>query len=209
MGGSVVSATLVFFVSDYLKLPTAVGMALLCSAIATVIAVPLWLRISRRVGKHVAISLSLSLAIIIFAVVMPWIEPGEKILFLALISVLGMASSGYVTLPLSIIGDVIDYDTLKHRLPRGGLYWGVWSFAQKAAPALAIGITMPALKFLGFNPGGHNTYEALLALKYVFCFGAVPFMLGGALLLLFFPINSRRHELIRRRIEAREGRNAG
>jgi Na+/melibiose symporter-like transporter len=119
-----------------------------------------------------------------------------------------VASSGYVTLPLSIIGDVIDYDTLKHRLPRGGLYWGVWSFAQKVAPAFAIAITMPALKWLGFNPGGHNTPEALQALKYTFCFGAVPFMLIGAALLLAFPINSHRHAVIRRRIEARERRNA-
>lgn len=206
IGGSIASATMIFFISDYLKMPTIVGMALLSSALTTVAAVPLWLWVSRRLGKHVAISVSLSLAIVIFALAMPWIEPGEKILFVALMCVLGATSSGYVTLPLSIIGDVIDYDTLKHRLPRGGLYWGVWSFAQKVAPALAIGVTMPLLKTLGFNPGGHNSPDALLALKYTFCFGAVPFMLGGGLLLLFFPINAHRHALIRRRIEARERR---
>ena len=206
IGGSIASATMIFFISDYLKMPTVVGMALLSSALTTVAAVPLWLWVSRRLGKHVAISVSLSLAMVIFALAMPWIEPGQKYLFVALMCVLGATSSGYVTLPLSIIGDVIDYDTLKHRLPRGGLYWGVWSFAQKVAPALAIGVTMPLLKTLGFNPGGHNSAEALLALKYTFCFGAVPFMLGGGLLLLFFPINAHRHALIRRRIEARERR---
>lgn len=206
IGGSVVNATLIFFMSDYLKMPTMVGVALLSSALTTVMAVPFWLWVSRRIGKHVAISLSLGLAIVIFALVMPWIAPGQKIPFVVLMCVLGAASSGYVTLPLSIIGDVIDFDTLKHRLPRGGLYWGVWSFAQKVAPALAIGVTMPLLKLLGFNPGGQNTPEALQILKYTFCFGAVPFMLGGAALLLFFPINSRRHALIRRRIESRERR---
>jgi len=208
IGGSIAGATLIFFISDYLKMPTVVGVALLSSALTTVAAVPLWLWVSRRYGKHVAISVSLSIAMVIFAVVMPWIEPGERVLFVALMCVLGVASSGYVTLPLSIIGDVIDYDTLKHRLPRGGLYWGVWSFAQKVAPAFAIALTMPALKWLGFNPGGHNTPEALQALKYTFCFGAVPFMLAGAALLMFFPINSHRHAIIRRRIEARERRNA-
>ncbi|MEJ0024696.1 MAG: MFS transporter [Rhizomicrobium sp.] len=208
IGGSVVNATMVFFMSDYLKMPTIVGMALLTSALTTVAAVPAWLWISRRIGKHRAISLSLVLAVGIFAVVMPWIGPGQQAVFLALMCVLGAASSGYVTLPLSIIGDVIDFDTLKHRIPRGGLYWGVWSFAQKVTPALAIAVTMPLLKWMGFNPGGHNSVEALMVLKYTFCFGAVPFFLAGGALLLLFPINSRRHALIRRRLESRQRRNA-
>jgi len=208
IGGSVASATLIFFISDYLKMPTVVGVALLSSALTTVAAVPIWLRVSRRFGKHIAISVSLSLAMVIFSIVMPWIQPGQKAVFIVLMCVLGAASSGYVTLPLSIIGDVIDYDTLKHRLPRGGLYWGVWSFAQKVAPAFAIAITMPALKWLGFNPGGHNTPESLQVLKYTFCFGTIPFMFAGAALLLLFPINSHRHAIIRRRIEGRERRKA-
>jgi len=101
---------------------------------------------------------------------------------------------------------VIDYDTLKHRVPRGGLYWGVWSFTQKVTPAFSIAVTLSLLSWLGFNPAGHNSPAALLALKYTFCYGMLPFFVSGAILLLYFPLDSRRHAIIRRRLEAREAR---
>jgi Na+/melibiose symporter-like transporter len=206
VGASIANATLVFFLSDYLGLPTIIGPALLTLAFTTIFAVPLWLAISRRIGKHRAISYSLFLVMAIFALGVPLLRPGQGLAFVLLMGVLGAASSGYVTLPIGVIGDVIDFDTLKHGLPRGGLYWGVWSFAQKVTPALSIAVTLPMLKWLGFNPAGHNTPEALLALKYTFCYGAVPFFVAGGMLLLLFPIDSRRHALIRRRLEQREAR---
>jgi Na+/melibiose symporter-like transporter len=89
---------------------------------------------------------------------------------------------------------------------RGGIFWGVWTFAQKLAPALGIGLTLPLLKMLGFNPGSHSTPAGLQALRFAFCFAIVPFLLAGAVLLLVFPIDARRHDIIRRRLEVRARR---
>ncbi|MGH7009413.1 MAG: MFS transporter, partial [Caulobacteraceae bacterium] len=206
LGGSIANATMVFYMMDFLRAPSIVGPSLLASSISTIAAVPLWLRVSRRIGKHRAIALSLFAAIVVFAMVVPFLRPGQGWGFVAILGVLGAITAGYVTLPVGIIGDVIDFDTLKHRLPRGGIYWGTWSFAQKVAPALGIGITLPALKILGFNPGGHNSPAALLALKDTFCFAIIPFLFAGGLLLLRFPIDARRHALIRKRLETRQTR---
>jgi Na+/melibiose symporter-like transporter len=151
-----------------------------------------------------AVSLLGSMAL--FGLLMPLLRPGQGDLFVWLIALLGVTSSGANTLPLGIIGDIIDYDTLIHRQPRGGIYWGMWSFAQKASPALAIGATLPFLNWLGFHPGVHNTAASLDALKYVFCFGPIPFYVVGSALLFWFPIDARRHAVIRRRLMAREAR---
>jgi Na+/melibiose symporter-like transporter len=97
-------------------------------------------------------------------------------------------------------------DTLRHGQARGGIYWGVWSFAQKIAPALGIGITLPLLKLFGFNPAGHSTPAGLHALKYAYCFAIIPFLFAGGLLLMRFPIDARRHGIIRRRLDARARR---
>jgi Na+/melibiose symporter-like transporter len=107
-----------------------------------------------------------------------------------------------------MVGDIIDYDTLRTGHSRGGLYFGVWSFFQNVSPALAIGITLPLLQQLGFHAQGHNTPEALEALKLVYCFGPVPFFLAGALMFLAFPLDARRHGIIRRRLESRRARAA-
>ncbi len=209
VGASIANATMVFYLTDYLGASTIIGSALLVLAVTTVLAVPLWLWISRRIGKHRAIAYSLLMAMAIFGLAVPLLHRGQGWLFVIICAVLGAVSSGYVTLPIGIIGDVIDFDTLKHRTPRGGLYWGVWSFAQKVTPALSIAVTLPALKWLGFNPSGHNSPEALLALKYTFCYGILPFFISGAILLLYFPLDSRRHAIIRRRLEQREVRTRG
>ena len=208
LGGSVVGATMFFYLADYLKQPEVFGPSFLVLQICLIAAVPLWLWISRRIGKHRSISFSLFASMAIFAVWAPFLKAGDGWWFVVLVGVLGAVSSGYQTLPIGIIGDVIDYDTLKHGLPRGGIYWGVWSFAQKVAPALGIGITLPALKLLGFHPGGHNSHAALIALRNTYCFAVIPFLVAGAVLLLGFPIDDHRHALIRKRLEARERRAA-
>jgi GPH family glycoside/pentoside/hexuronide:cation symporter len=206
LGASIANATMVFYLSEYLGAKTIVGLALLVLAVTTVLAVPLWLWISRHIGKHRAIAYSLLLAMAIFALAVPLLRHGQGMWFVYIGAVLGAVSSGYVTLPIGVIGDVIDYDTLKHRVPRGGLYWGVWSFTQKVTPAFSIAVTLSLLSWLGFNPAGHNSPAALLALKYTFCYGMLPFFVSGAILLLYFPLDSRRHAIIRRRLEAREAR---
>jgi Na+/melibiose symporter-like transporter len=208
IGGSVASATLVFFMSDYLGQPTVVGPGLFMVALMTVAAVPLWLWVSRRIGKHNATATSLMLTMILYAGITPLLQPGDGWYYVGLLAVMGAISSGFTTLPLGIIGDIIDYDTLKHRVPRGGLFFGVWSFAQKVAPAVAIGLTLPFLQLLGFHPGQHNDATALHALKYVYCFGPVPFYVVGGALLYLFPIDARRHDIIRRRLQQRQQRLA-
>jgi glycoside/pentoside/hexuronide:cation symporter, GPH family len=209
LGGSVASVTLVFFMSDYLKQPSIVGPGLFTATIMTLAAVPLWLWVSRRIGKHAATATSLLLTMLLYAGVTPLLRAGQGWWYVGLLAVMGVTSSGFSTLPLGMIGDIIDYDTLIYRQPRGGLYWGVWSFAQKVAPALGIGLTLPFLQWLGFHPGAHNSYASLTALKYVYCFGPVPFYVIGGLLLYWFPITARRHEIIRRRLLQRQARAAG
>jgi len=207
VGTSIASATMVFFINDYLKQPSAVGPGLFVLAITTVAAVPLWLWISRRIGKHRATAISLLLTMFFYGFVTPLLGPGDGWIYVGLLTLMGATSSGFVTLPLGIIGDIIDFDTLKNRVPRGGIFFGVWSFAQKVAPAAGIGITLPFLQWLGYAPGKHNSEHALLALKYVYCYGPVPLLvIGGMFLLLYFPIDERRHEIIRRRLMQREER---
>lgn len=206
LGASFANGAMIFYMNDYLGAPTLVGATLLLLAVTTVLGVPIWLAISHRVGKHRALAYSLFLTVMIFALAVPLLRPGQGLLYMALMTFLGLTSAGFVTLPISIIGDVIDYDALKHRSSRGGLYWGVWSCAQKLAPAIGIGISLPLLEWMGFTPGRSSTEAGLEAVKFMYCFAPVPFMALGGFLMLRFPIDARRHALIRRRLETRAAR---
>ncbi len=206
IGGSVATSTIVFLISNYFGQPRLVGVALLATALTSVLSIPLWLWISRLIGKHRAIAYSLIVAVFFNAGITPFLRPSQGWLYVGLVAALGVIVSGSNILPLSMIGDIIDYDTLIHGKPRGGIYWGVWSFTQKASPAVGIGVTLWVLNALGFHATGRNTPAALEALKYVYALGSAPFYFVGATVLLWFPITERRHAIIQRRLDARAQR---
>lgn len=202
----ITSATLIFYVQNYLQQREIIGPALLASFLSVLVCVPLWVRISRRIGKHRAAGISLFVAISINVVITLQLQPGDGWLFVGLLGVIGGISAAFLTLPVGIVGDVIDYDTLKTGAIRGGLYFGVWSFFQKLAPAIAVGTALPFLSLLGFDPSAQNDPAALEALKYVFCLAPAPFFLIGAVSLFLFPLDERRHDIVRRRLEQRMAR---
>jgi len=207
-GASITNTTLVFYITHYLGQTEVIGPTLLASFTFVMLGVPFWLFVSRKIGKHRAAGISLFLAISLNGLLAIQLQPGDGWLFVALMCLLGITSSAFLTLPLGIVGDIIDYDTLKTGQSRGGLFFGIWSLFQYMAPALAIGLTLPALQYFGFDANGSNTPEALQALKYMFILAPMPFFLAGALLFLLFPIDARRHGIIRRRIDSRRHRQA-
>lgn len=209
IGMSITNAVLVFFITDYLRVPNLVGMVLGLSFLSVLLFVPIWVRISRKIGKHRAAGSSLLIAVIASSLFAFMLRPGDGYYFVALMIVIGAASAAFLTLPVGIMGDIIDYDTLKNGEQRGGVFFGVWAFAQQVAPALAIGTVLPLLDWLGFDPSRPNSESAIQALRYVYCFGPLPFYVLGAVLLLRFPIDSRRHAIIRRRLDARQRRLLG
>lgn len=73
----------------------------------------------------------------------------------------GAISAGFITLPVGIIGDIIDYDALKAGRQRSGMYFGIMALANQVAPAIAIGVALPILDNLGFHPSTQNSAEAL------------------------------------------------
>lgn len=207
-GASITNTTLVFYISHYLGQSEVIGPTLLASFTFVMLGVPFWVFVSRRIGKHKAAGISLFLAISLNAIFALQIQPGQGWHFVALMCLLGICSSAFLTMPLGIVGDIIDYDTLKTGQSRGGLFFGIWALFQYMSPALAIGLTLPALEYFGFDPNGENTPAALAALKFIFILAPLPFFLGGALLFFAFPIDARRHNIIRRRIDGRHRRNA-
>jgi Na+/melibiose symporter-like transporter len=208
IGISMTNAVLVFFITYYLGQPQLVGPVLGLSFLSVLAFVPIWVRISRKIGKHKAAGWSLLIGIVGSALFASMLRPGDGYWFLALMVVIGAASAAFLTLPIGIMGDVIDYDEMKNGEQRGGLFFGVWAFAQQIAPAIAIGATLPFLHWLGFEPSRANDPSALQALRWVYCFGPFPFYLVGAILLLRFPIDARRHAIIRRRLDRRQQRLA-
>ena len=171
--------------------------------LATLAAVPLWLWLSKRVGKHRAL-MAAALWLAVLSLPLALLREGDASSLIALIALRGSSFASILFLANSIAADVIDVDTLASGEQRSGLYFAAWGMAIKLSLALGVllGTTLPAS--LGYDPAAAVTTPDVQA-RLMAVYGLVPaLMMGsGALFLRRFPITRESHSEVRAALEAR------
>ncbi len=188
------------FVGHVLKAPGAAGPLLILYFASGVVAVPAWLRLSSRIGKHRAWSCSMLWAAFAFAWT-PLLGAGDVLGFAVVCGLSGLSLGADMALPAAMQADVVDLDRVTSGRRRTGLFFAIWSMATKLALALAVGIAFPTLALLGFTPSGPNGPTALLGLTGLYALLPVLIKLGAVRLVWRFEIDAGRQAALRRRIE--------
>jgi Na+/melibiose symporter-like transporter len=196
------------YVERVLERPDWTGILLFVYFLCGIAAIPLWLRLSRRWGKHRTWVGAMLWAAVVFAFV-PLLGPGDHLWFLAVCVLTGVSLGADLTLPPSMQADVVELDTLRSRQSRAGLYFALWGVATKLALALAVGIAFPLLALAGLEPGSESASpSALFTLAALYSLLPAAIKLGAIALVAGYPITAARQRRIRRLIEARGARNA-
>lgn len=178
------------------------GVLILVYFLAAVLAIPLWSKLSAAYGKHRAWCFAMILTCAAFAWV-PLLQPGAILAFGVVCVVTGMGLGADLALPPALQADVIDFDTLRHRRHRAGLFFALWSMVTKLALALAVGLTFPTLALLGFDPkAAANAPTALWSLAVIYAWVPVVLKLIAIALVWAFPITATRQRLMRKRLDA-------
>lgn len=162
-----------FFVADVLGAENASGPLLALYFVAGAASLPLWVKLSARVGRVPAWGLAMLLAMLSFSGA-GLLGPGNLIGFAVICVASGLALGGDLTLPAAIAAD------LGERQGRSGACFGVWNFVAKINLALAAGLALPLLDVLGYQPGGQSGQGALI---FAYAFLPLGFKLLAALLL--------------------------
>ena len=183
------------------------GILTLVYFFSAVIAITIWLSFSRRWGKHRIWCLAMALACLAFVWV-PLLGPGQLFAFGTICVVTGIALGADLALPPALQADVVDYDTLRSGRQRAGLFFALWSMSTKLAFALAVGIIFPVLDAFDFSPTGENDSHAILAVAVAYSLVPVALKIVTILMIWKFPITSRRHNIIRKRIDSLATRTA-
>jgi GPH family glycoside/pentoside/hexuronide:cation symporter len=134
------------------------------------------------------------------------------VLWLAVLAGVSVATAH--VLPDAIFPDVIEWDELRTRKRREGIYYGVKNFIRKLTGALAIFFALQVLGWFGYQapPEGATQFAQPAS-----ALAAIRFLTGpvGALLLLsavasawFYPLTRERHARIRRLLARRQARLA-
>ena len=181
---------------------------ILLENLGTLLAVPLWLKLSVRIGKHPALMLA-ALWIAVWSVPLAFLREGQTTALVAIVVVRGASFASILFLANSIAADVIDVDTLESGEQRSGLFFAVWGMVIKLSLALGVvlGTTLPAAA--GYAPADELIEPAIQA-RLMAIYGGVPAlaMAAGALFLRGFPITRERHAAVRAALDAHAQRRA-
>jgi Na+/melibiose symporter-like transporter len=197
-------ALFVFFVSGYMGLPKWSSGLFLAQFVFGLAAGPIWMKLAYRLGKHRA-AVAGELAQVAINLGLLLIRPGELPALLALTAAQGLAQGSGNLMLRSMVADVADQDRLRNGEDRTALFFSVFSISMKAGMAAAVGLALPLVGWLGFDPkAAANTPQALQGLLLVFALGPALCHLASALLVMGFPLDARAHARIRAQLAERD-----
>ena len=160
-----VPATLfLFFVADRLLLPNQAPLFLLLYFLSAALALPLWTQLATRIGESRAWLSAMVLAVFAFL----WtaqLDAGAILPFGIICVLTGAALGADLALPPALLAGVIG--SAGHGGEHEGSYFGLWSWMTKMNLALAAGIALPSLAWLGYTPGTTQA-SALSALTFAY-----------------------------------------
>jgi glycoside/pentoside/hexuronide:cation symporter, GPH family len=174
---SAVPATLfLFYVRDHLQLPQHEAAFLLAYFLAAAVSVPLWTRVVARLGlvRTWACGMALAIASFVFAA---WLPSGATLGYAAVCIGSGLALGADLVAPAALLAGVIQRSGVAQR--GEGVWFGWWNLCTKLNLALAAGIALPLLQYLGFESGTRNP-QGLQALVWVYAL--LPCAVKGAAL---------------------------
>jgi glycoside/pentoside/hexuronide:cation symporter, GPH family len=208
-GGGIYAALLYPYYDTYLHIGDKFAYLLLVAMVMTLVSQPFWAWACKKLGKHrcwgwgwIANSLS--------SVPMMLVTPGPDAYLwsMVLMGLYAFTNGVSSVAPFALLADVVDYEILKRRVDRAGNYFAFLMFLGKATAAIGGAVFAFLGLFFGYQVAEGAVNDALANFGMVAAFGLLPclFQLAAVPLIWNFPIDQRRHAIIRRRIERREAR---
>lgn len=177
-----------------------VGIVLLVYFTVAMIALPIWLRLGRKVEKHRLWCFALIIVSGAFVTV-PLLGEGDFLWFLLVCVGTGIGLGVDVAAPASIQADVIEHDTANGGGGRAGLYFALWGMATKLALALSVGFAFGILALAGFDAqSNENTQFSLTVLTLIYCFVPSIIKISVVAIMWNFPLGKAEQEAMRERV---------
>lgn len=204
LGQGAYLAVILIFLSDYLQMAAIFPFVMIGFFAIQILSMPFWVKVIARYGKHRVWAFSMAADVAIRPLVL-LLEPGMESLYpmLALSALGAFLNAPANVTPGAMLGDIVDYGTLKHGANNAGNYFALNALLVKATMALGVGLAFFTLDGFDYQVGGPNTAYANTGLFIAYLgIPAVMYFLA-ACFAWTFPLNARRHDIVRRRIARR------
>jgi len=207
LGTSVIGPIYVYFMHDvkHFTVPHA-GLLLLPFMGAGLIGAPFFGRLARRIGKHRTVQLAcvayaLSQILLVTLPNMPQHYGALDALPIVLaVGIVGFVSSCFTPMLRAMAADVVDEVKLYQGADMTSLIFSMVTTTTKIGASLAVAVVFPLLSLVHYNgaEGAANTPGAIRGLALCFLMVPLVFLLIGAVILVGYKLDERRHgEILR------------
>ncbi|MDO8289612.1 MAG: MFS transporter [Parvibaculum sp.] len=216
LAGSINAGVAVMFFEHVAELGKASVILIFVLFAAGVIGSPFWVTIGSRIGKHLGIAYAGIISLFVFSlvpVVIYWVKPHFPDMVMpamfAITLIQGLTIGAAPILGQSILADVVDLDTLKSGEQRTAFIFAFLAMVRKAFEAIGVGIALPVLAWVGFNPATEiNSPTALFTLTAMYCLVPLVLWIISVAVIWQYPITRDRQVRLRIALEKRIIRRA-
>jgi GPH family glycoside/pentoside/hexuronide:cation symporter len=197
------------FVVDYVVgRPDLIGLLLGSNMVASLLAIPFWLRLSRRYEKRRLMLVSMIGSALGYGTIL-FVGPNDWHIVLVSSFLAGSASACPNVLGYTLKSEIVDCDEYRTGERKEGAYFAGWSFVGKLAAGIMVGVVGWALAWAGFD-GRAETQSALAQRTMIALMGGFPLVcyLIGAAFFTRFSLSESEHARIRAELEARAAARA-
>lgn len=200
-------AILPYFIKSWMQLPAQhVTQMVLVMQITALVSLPLWRRLSQRVGKRGVLLGSLPIAIV-SEMGLSLLHPGQLGPMYGCAIGIGLGLSTVYLIPLAMLPDVIDLDELRHGQRREGLFYSLMLQMQKFGLGIALFLLSQGLNWGGLmsttgnQPAPVQPPAALATIRVEI--GIIPALVMALALGLawHYPLTQSRHQAIRLQLQ--------
>jgi GPH family glycoside/pentoside/hexuronide:cation symporter len=204
-GSGVLGLMAPYLMRYVVKRPDLVGVMPGIFVVFTIVSIPIWLQITRRVGKKSAWIAGLFGSGLSFGAIL-MVGEGDLVLLGVLLGFAGFFVGCGMMVGNSILADVIDWDELRTGQRKEGAYSAAWGFAIKSATAILIVLVSAALQFSDFEANQEQTKATLRMLRLLN--GGLPLVMYAIAGILFmrFGLNEIEHAEVRAELDGRASR---
>ena len=172
---------------------------------AGLLAMPLWMFLSYKIGKHKVLFISALLCSLILSIYIPLyylVNISEAFwLIIILTTLFGIGYGAPFTLTRAMMADISDADELSSGEKRPALFFSVLTTLSKFGSALAVGIVYLYLESVGFSSGNEVSNSIKESIVFAFAFFPMIFYFLASIVCIGYELTPEKHKEIQLELE--------
>ncbi|HNR02945.1 MAG TPA: MFS transporter [Anaerolineaceae bacterium] len=198
---AIMQSMLIYYYKYVFMDESKVTLAMIFLLAFTILTLPLWVFLSKKLGKKLAYIIGMSLtllSVMAFAFFADKMGPNPALILMGLA---GIGFASHYVAPWAMAPDTIEYGYARSGVRREGIYYSIWTFVIALGGALAGFLVGRGLDMFGYVPDAAQNARSILGIRLLIGILPAIIILAGNLVLAFYPLTRQRYDEVLEKIK--------